>query len=92
MQVEVGKDPVDSLAKLEKEMRFSLTELPVPFVTCPLYGMMAIGPYVRFYKLDDPNGTMEELHPSPDGSAWHIRHDDKAIDSTLNWLFNHFVY
>jgi hypothetical protein len=54
--------------------------------------MMAIGPYVRFYMLDDPDGTLEELHPSPDGSAWHIRHDDKAVDATLTWLFNHFIY
>ncbi|CAI7604786.1 unnamed protein product [Penicillium pancosmium] len=92
MQVEIGKGPVDSLAQLEKEMRYSLTKLPVPFVTWPLYGMMAIGPYVRFYKLDDPDGTLEELRPSADGSAWHIRHDDKAVDVTLNWLFNNFIY
>ncbi|KAJ5989602.1 hypothetical protein N7481_004812 [Penicillium waksmanii] len=92
MQVEVGKDPVDALGKLEKEMRYSLTELPVPFVICPLYGMMAIGPYVRFYVLHDPDGTLEELKPATDGSAWHIRHDDKAVDSIFNWLFDHFIY
>lgn len=69
MHVEVGRDPVDSLAQLEKEMGFSLTKLPVHLIACPLYGMMAIGPYVRFYVLDDPDGTSEELYPSTDGSA-----------------------
>jgi hypothetical protein len=58
----------------------------------PVYGIAAVGLYVRFYMYNDPSQDVADWRPSTGGPPLHLVEDHVRIQTALNWIkSNHLI-
>ena len=64
-----------------------------PSARSPVYGIVAVGKYLRVFKYDDVNEVVLDWSPQPrkmpKGEIWHLEKHCKDVQFILNYIRDH---